>query len=138
MPGVKIGDNVIIGNNTIINKNVPDGCLFAGQPGKIIRNDIYPPETSQKEKEKILDGIIEDYIKLCHFKDFKPEISRETMSIIYTSPHGMETLFNVSERTVNGDINDHSEDFRDYLRFRGVKFFTDRPFKSLRRKDFDV
>jgi len=31
MPGVKIGNNIIIGNNTLVNRDVPDGCFFAGQ-----------------------------------------------------------------------------------------------------------
>lgn len=36
-PGVKIGDNCIIGANTIVNKDVPENSVVAGNPLKIIR-----------------------------------------------------------------------------------------------------
>ncbi|MCT4630856.1 acyltransferase [Winogradskyella sp.] len=35
--GVTIGDNVIIAANTVVNKNVPDNCIIAGVPFKIIK-----------------------------------------------------------------------------------------------------
>lgn len=35
--GVKIGNNVVIGANTLVNKDVPDNVLFAGNPGRIIK-----------------------------------------------------------------------------------------------------
>lgn len=33
-PGVKIGNNCIIGAGSIVNKNVPDGSVFAGVPAR--------------------------------------------------------------------------------------------------------
>jgi hypothetical protein len=32
--------------------------------------------------------------------------------------------------------NEYVEDFRDYLRHRGVKIFTDKPFKAIVPVDF--
>lgn len=43
---VKIGNNVIIGAGSLINKNIPDGVIVAGVPGKIIGS-------FDKYKEKI-------------------------------------------------------------------------------------
>ena len=36
MPGVKIGDLCIIGAGSVVTKNVPDGCMVAGNPAKFI------------------------------------------------------------------------------------------------------
>lgn len=36
LKGVTIGNNVIIGANRLINKDVPDNCVFAGNPMKIV------------------------------------------------------------------------------------------------------
>ena len=35
--GVTIGSNVIIGANAVVNKDVPDNCVVAGIPAKIIK-----------------------------------------------------------------------------------------------------
>jgi pyruvate/2-oxoglutarate dehydrogenase complex dihydrolipoamide dehydrogenase (E3) component len=42
-----------------------------------------------------------------------------------------ETIYNIGDRTIEGGDSDIAEDLRDYLRRRGIKFFTDRGFKSI-------
>ena len=36
MPGITIGDNVVIGAGSIVTKNVPDNVVIAGNPAKIV------------------------------------------------------------------------------------------------------
>ena len=33
---VKIGNNVIIGAGSLVNKDIPDGCVAAGVPAKVV------------------------------------------------------------------------------------------------------
>lgn len=40
MPGIKIGDSVIIGAGSVVTKDVPSGCIVAGNPAKIIKENI--------------------------------------------------------------------------------------------------
>ncbi len=40
LKGVTIGNNVVIGAGSVVTKNIPDNCLVAGNPAKIIRNNI--------------------------------------------------------------------------------------------------
>lgn len=40
MAGVHIGDSVIVGSGAIVTKNIPDGCIVAGNPAKIIKEGI--------------------------------------------------------------------------------------------------
>ncbi len=40
MPGVEIGDECVIGAGSVVTKSVPANSLVAGNPAKIIRNDI--------------------------------------------------------------------------------------------------
>lgn len=35
--GVHIGNNVIIGANAVVTKDVPDNCVVAGVPARIIK-----------------------------------------------------------------------------------------------------
>lgn len=37
LPGVKIGSNTVIGAGSVVNKDIPDGVIAAGNPCKIIR-----------------------------------------------------------------------------------------------------
>lgn len=37
LPGVTIGSNTIIGAGSVVNKNIPDGVIAAGNPCKVIR-----------------------------------------------------------------------------------------------------
>jgi len=36
LPGVRIGDNVVIGAGSVVTKNIPNNCVAAGIPAKII------------------------------------------------------------------------------------------------------
>jgi len=36
-PGVKIGDNVVIGAGSVVTKDIPEWCVAAGNPCKVIR-----------------------------------------------------------------------------------------------------
>ena len=53
-PGVKIvkpvhiGNNVVIGANAVVNKDIPDNCMVAGIPATIIRR--FNPNTQKWEK----------------------------------------------------------------------------------------
>lgn len=38
MPGVTIGDNSVIGANSVVTKDVPADCMVAGSPAKIIKH----------------------------------------------------------------------------------------------------
>jgi acetyltransferase-like isoleucine patch superfamily enzyme len=40
LKGVTIGDNAVIGANTLVNKDVPPNCLAVGNPMRIIREGI--------------------------------------------------------------------------------------------------
>lgn len=37
LPGVSIGDNVVIGAGSVVNKNIPDNCVAVGVPCKVIK-----------------------------------------------------------------------------------------------------
>lgn len=41
MPGVHIGNQVIIGGGTIVTKDIPDNSIAVGNPAKIIKTDVH-------------------------------------------------------------------------------------------------
>ena len=40
MPGVNIGNNVIVGSGSVVTKDVPSNCIVAGNPAKVIREGV--------------------------------------------------------------------------------------------------
>ena len=40
MAGVKIGNEVIVGSGAIVTKDIPSNCIVAGNPARILKNNI--------------------------------------------------------------------------------------------------
>ena len=107
LPNVTIGNDVVIGTNSLVNRSLPSGCLAAGLPCKVIKENQYPKEITRSIKFKYENGKI------------------------YLYQSNFETIYSIDNRKIEGYTNDVSEDLRDYLRRRGIKIYTDRFFKSI-------
>jgi acetyltransferase-like isoleucine patch superfamily enzyme len=137
LPNVTIGDNSVIGIGSTINKNLPSGCLAAGSPCKVIRENCYPKELTEDELEKIILNIIDDWFKLHKDKNIKDvQVDYDTHRKIITLKKGKNeihfTHYHIDTKEMIGITSDVSEDLRDYLRRRGIKIYTNKPFKSIK------
>ena len=47
LPGITIGDEVVVGAGSIVTKDVPGHCIVAGNPARVIRSNI---RTGKKDK----------------------------------------------------------------------------------------
>lgn len=70
LPGVRIGDNVVIGAGSIVTKNVPDNSVVAGIPAKIIKSGDAYLEKLKNESLKLghLKGKEKDEALRRHYK----------------------------------------------------------------------
>ena len=132
LPNVTVGDNVVIGTNSLVNKDLPSGCLAAGSPCKVLKENVYPKKLSEDAIKVMVEGILSDWKIQCDMKKITRTIKvRYENQKIYLYQSNFETIYNIDERTITGHINNVSEDLRDYLRRRGIKIYTDRFFKSI-------
>lgn len=55
LKGVHIGSNVVIGANSLVNKDIPDNCVAAGNPAKVIMSieDYYEKRKKKQYKEAV-------------------------------------------------------------------------------------
>ena len=71
MPGVKIGDNVLVAAGSVVTKSIPSGCVVAGNPARYVcsiedyekRNLKYNTNSkgmSAKQKKELLKSLDED------------------------------------------------------------------------------
>lgn len=76
MPGVQVGDNVVIGAGSVVTKNVPNNVVVAGNPARIVntyqnyidkylRYDLSCSGMSMKEKKKYILSVNEDKFIRC-------------------------------------------------------------------------
>jgi acetyltransferase-like isoleucine patch superfamily enzyme len=40
MPGLHIGNQVVIGGGSVVTRDVPDNCMVAGNPARIIKRGV--------------------------------------------------------------------------------------------------
>jgi len=137
LPNVTIGNDSVIGIGSTINRNIPNGCLAAGSPCKVIKENCYPKELNNEELEKKCLNIINNYRKLLNDKkifnlSFEYNDGKIFLKETFDGVAQCVTTFNIIEKSIKNGEGDVVEDFRDYLRREGIKIYTDKPFKSIK------
>jgi len=61
MPGVTIGDGVVVGADSLLNKDIPAHALVVGSPAKIIKEN-FPSPLSETEHQKITAEIFSEFV----------------------------------------------------------------------------
>jgi acetyltransferase-like isoleucine patch superfamily enzyme len=72
MPGVSIGDGVVIGADSMINKDIPAHSLAAGSPAKIIKEN-FPAPLNETERKKMITDIFSEFSDYLKHNEFKVE-----------------------------------------------------------------
>lgn len=113
-PGVRIGNDVVVAAMSLVNRNLPSGCLAGGIPVKILKENVYPRRLTTQEKQQIVANIA---------KDVQMELRLEGEMISLEHPDTEEaTIFVLKERIIEGIGNDRSEVVRNQLRRYGIRF----------------
>ena len=103
-PGITIGCNVVVGARSLVNIDLPGGCLAAGIPVKIIRKNAYPGPST-------LDDVI---------KQLKDVLIKEVNNSVYVISG--KTLFDIRGRIIDGPVTDETESVKNQLRRNGIRF----------------
>lgn len=64
-PGVNIGKNCVIGVNSLVNNDIPDGSLAGGVPAKLIKKNIFPKKISFKQKYDFFQDFLKIFSQIC-------------------------------------------------------------------------
>lgn len=70
VPGVSIGDGVIVGMGSFVNKDLPAGCLAGGIPAKVLRENYYPRSLNETDRDRIVRETLDRYIPELEYKGF--------------------------------------------------------------------
>lgn len=136
LPNTSIGSNSVIGIGSTITKPIPSNVMAAGTPCKVIKENQYPKVLSDKELENLINPII-DYWK----NILAPQKGIEDVNLFYdVAAKKIElhhkhtsTEYDIIAKHMIGDFTPVSEDLRDFLRRRGIKIYTGKPFTSMNK-----
>ena len=131
LPNVSVGDNVVIGINSIINRDLPSGCLAAGSPCKVIKEKVYPKQITLSEQSILVKNIVGKWYELHETKGIDGVQTKYESGKIKLIQGENVTIYDISNKSIKGYVNNVSEDLRDFLRRNGIKIYTDRFFSSM-------
>lgn len=63
-PGVRIGRNCVVGVNSLVTSNLPDGSLAVGSPAKVIKEHAYPRPFSAEQRARFFNEFLARYAVL--------------------------------------------------------------------------
>ena len=152
-PGVHIGRNCVIGVNSLVTSDIPDGALAAGSPAKVIREDAYPRPLEAQARATFWEGfltsyaqllgrgsvqlsgrtgVLEDgatrYVTLADGGDPLPAVPDEARVLVVgefetPTPAGW-TIFDTKARRVRGPADEASARLANELRRYGIRFYS--------------
>ena len=112
-PGVSIGNNVVVSVMSLVNKDLPSGCLAGGIPAKILKENCYPRVLSTMEQVTIIKELISD----ARWYGVKAKMDEDKLGIVVESTH-----FTIPERIIDGPADIDTEKMKDLLRRHGIRF----------------
>ena len=69
MPGVTMGDHVVIGAESLITSNIPSNSLAAGNPAKVIKEN-YPPVPSGIQQQEMMENVFVDFFEFLTYNGY--------------------------------------------------------------------
>ncbi len=70
MPGVTMGDDIVIGANSLITSDIPSNSLVAGNPAKILKEN-YPAKPSGEHQNAMLEKLFTDFFEYISYHGFE-------------------------------------------------------------------
>jgi len=116
-PGVQIGSDVVVAGMSLVNNDLPSGCLAGGVPARVIREKAYPKPMSDVNAERFLNEILDNVLSFDEFLGTKVE---RVVKGYCCWLNGTE--FDVWNRTISGHASKLTESFKNELRRHGVRF----------------
>jgi acetyltransferase-like isoleucine patch superfamily enzyme len=120
-PNVTIGDNVVVAAMSLVNKDLPSGCLAGGVPVKVLKENIYPHSPTEEEKHQLFLQVSNRLFGAGFAKSTECNIVMKHDEI-HLEYKGETTIFDIPARVIHGAANIPSETTKDQLRRNGVRF----------------
>jgi acetyltransferase-like isoleucine patch superfamily enzyme len=119
-PGVTIGNDVVVAARSLVNIDLPSGCLAGGIPVRILKENEYPRKLSSGEIQKILTDILYQATRI-QGGNTPPRTMVEGGRIIIIE-NGATTIFDTGYPSIIGAATRLTEILKNQLRRNGIRF----------------
>lgn len=119
-PGVTIGSDVVVSARSLVNRDLPAGCLAGGIPVRVLREHYYPRHLSAPERFAILDRIITEAAQIAGIPDSTVDYWPQADHWCVQCPDG--DMFDVDGRTIAGPASAFGQTLKNQLRRHGMRF----------------
>lgn len=108
MPGTSIGDGTVIGANSLVKGTIPENCLAAGSPAKIIsKSPNFPKKLSDDDKQDIFNEIIGKMADHFQFNNIRVNATHKQIECTYIKHNFFKAKKRLIMRVENQKIPDH-------------------------------
>jgi len=107
-PGVRIGNDVVVAAMSLVNRDLPSGCLAGGIPAEILLENVYPKRLGENEKLNLVKQLERDIRIPLKFADEEIKLGK--------------TVFDLKNRVIEGPATVETERLKNQLRRYGVRF----------------
>lgn len=116
-PGVTIGSDVVVAAMSLVNGDLPPGCLAGGIPAKVLREGLYPRKLNARERYALWQDIFGQTIAATGIIGGSwGFLDAEVVKV------NNATLFDLGERTIAGPATLFTEALKNQLRRNGIRF----------------
>lgn len=146
-PGVTIGNGCVVGAATVVTKDVPDSATVFGNPARILDTAAAKQPLSPVSRDERIRELLREYadgIPVKGGRTSRPDADSLVVAVSGLEPEQIHydaadasisvgrVRFDLANRRMTGEPSAIAEDFRDFLRRRTIRIYTDRPFRSIR------
>jgi acetyltransferase-like isoleucine patch superfamily enzyme len=121
--GVTVGRAAIIGAGSVVTRDVKPYTSVAGNPARFIRDIV--PVKDREARVALVEAMLAKYKGIADYHGIAPKINLE-----YPVINVNQSWFNLETLEWQGEEDIEVDDFRDYARKWGFRFFG-RPFRSV-------
>ncbi|MCC7049846.1 MAG: hypothetical protein IT562_24275 [Alphaproteobacteria bacterium] len=115
-PGVTIGSDVVVAARSLVNKDLPPGCLAGGTPAAVLKPGCYPRTLAPAAKRALFADIFAHAQRRAGFAHAFEPVDDDSYRV------DGDTVFHVTQRRVEGRATPFTELLRNQLRRSGIRF----------------
>lgn len=124
LPGTILEKNIVIGAGSVVTGTLEKNGVYAGSPA-VWRRQNKP--LKPKEQQALFQQLVLDYANSLRYRGVLVSLSAANFPIVVVNG----AQFNLIEKTLLGEEDVYTDDFRWFLFTRGIRIYTERRFKKL-------